>query len=1195
MTKHSQPPVPASSDAAPPPAANYPTVPPDPSDASVEPSPLNSKFLVPPQPGNRPRTPDSFNSVAFADLPLYIPNVTTPYVGYHGALNIAATEVHKELGVLFVLLPYLDRAEFDVLHLFYGDELDYVAAYTITEDDIVTNRPIPMYVPPNRIIHGPVSPVFIRVSIFGGGTAETLHLNLFVDKARPADDNPIASTVQNENLHLPIFPQDLIDFGVGPDDIGVPIAVRIKHYPVDTSRPANTFRKVRDRIRLSIGGRIIPHSVTEGEAGGTDDIFIRVNTSDWKAIGTGSHVCEYEVVNEAGNHSDGWSPAQVLDVMLEDGAEPLLPVAFVQEAPENILDHDTLVGDAHIFIFISGNGYAMDDIIRVTINGRTAGGEPLITNYDSPPLTSTTAFYLTLPLPNEDVKALVGGRFQLRYKRIRSDVPDRLSRSNVVGVIGTELPVGLAPPYFIEAQHGDILEPQELFFTAVIPEYVGQKYYDLVTLILIGTYVNGNPYYDEYEDIAGDGDGLRLIPNGPNGDIAKLEGGTLRIYYLVENENGLRPPSQDRLYNVGQPAASLAEPRILEAPGPLYQFDPSVSPGDANVRVLPDADIKDGDTVRVYALGNAAGGTPSIPPFPVTAFWEGRTLPFTLPRANVIANTVMRIYYARERQNAPTRFSHEVRMGVGAKLDYPAPQVLEATGTGHNTALLNPRHVLTPPVVTIRVISDKFPPSADIKVFITGKPGIGMPDIPAKPARPEPGTNYVNFTVPNTFVPAYLGERCTVYYNVIEVGKSTKSDDLELSVGAFTQDELDLVSIPQAPDNVIIANEGNDVEINKWPFISTAQAVFIELKSATNHPLRAGRKVSSAELGAGKTQDLIPANYLQGLSSDDEITIEARVSLDGSGSLITAIPFKSVSYRIKKKAEIIKIIPIGGYPHSIAASADGKRVYVANSTHPSTGRVSVIDTEDFTGIRIITTEGMDIRDVATSPDSTRLYMAGRSIFGYPNGFMAYETTNFTRLILQTGYSVIRIGVNPNGRQLVMAHWTTGGNFIRFVNTTTFGYKSILPPTNTIFVYQYINPEGTLSYGSGYLFDLVTETVKTTTPVTGNYAAFSYQRPRLYIVQDSSITVVDSNLNSTVAALHGFHGLRNIVCDPHQPRAYVVDQITNSVITLDISADTPRIIDTITSIIQPFALALSPDSKYLYVGASSDESLVVIRL
>ncbi|MGY2195768.1 hypothetical protein [Pseudomonas pergaminensis] len=906
MTKHSQPPVPASSDAAPPPAANYPTVPPDPSDASVEPSPLNPKFLVPPQPGNRPRTPDSFNSVAFADLPLYIPNVTTPYVGYHGALNIAATEVHKELGVLFVLLPYLDRAEFDVLHLFYGDELDYVAAYTITKDDIETNRPIPMYVPPNRIIHGPVSPVFIRVSIFGGGTAETLHLNLFVDKARPADDNPIASTVQNENLHLPIFPQDLIDFGVGPDDIGVPIAVRIKHYPVDTSRPANTFRKVRDRIRLSIGGRIIPHSVTEGEAGGTDDIFIRVNTSDWIAIGTGSHVCEYEVVDEAGNHSDGWSPAQVLDVMLEDGAEPLLPIAFVQEAPENILDHDTLVGDAHIFIFISGNGYAMGDIIRVTINGRTAGGEPLITNYDSPPLTSTTAFYLTLPLPNEDVKALVGGRFQLRYMRIRSGVPDRLSRSNIVGVIGTELPVGLAPPYFIEAQHGDILEPQELFFTAVIPEYVGQKYYDLVTLILIGTYVNGNPYYDEYEDIAGDGDGLRLIPNGPNGDIAKLEGGTLRIYYLVENENGLRPPSQDRLYNVGQPAASLAEPRILEAPGPLYQFDPLVSPGNANVRVLPDADIKGGDTVRMYALGNAPGGTPSIPPFPVSDFWVGRTLPFTLPRDNVTKNTVMRIYYARERENAPTRYSHRVDMKIGSAPDLGVPKVLESTVVSPTSSTLNPTHVVSPPVFTVRVDYSPMFSSDDITVKLIVKPGLIPPNIP--PVSGNPSQGHVDINISNTHIADHIGETLKIQYHVSRAGGVYDSEVLELRVLNFHElpggNPLPYPKINNLPPNSILdlgsfSGDGK-ASVLAWPLIRAGQKAVMTLHSQNVESLTIfDGNVLPSEVSTGLINKNVQRAWLEALPTNSKVTLRLLVAFDGGTSTDYGIEFPLTEYAVK--------------------------------------------------------------------------------------------------------------------------------------------------------------------------------------------------------------------------------------------------------------------------------------------------------
>ena len=901
---------------------------------------LNPRFMVPRQNGNRPRTPDDFNSVPFADLPLYIPNSTTPYVGFDGAINQAAVEVHKEKGLLLLLLPYLDRAEFDVLKLFFKDTVNPVATYTVSQDDIDNDRLLPMYVPPSRLVDGPANPVFIEVTRAGGGTAETQRLNLIIDTAPPAGINPVASTLQNENLHKPIFPQHLIDFGVSQGDIGTPIPVTIKYYPVNTSQPATTYRKVRDRIRLSIGGKIVEHRVTEGEAAGTADIVIMVNTSVWTAIGTGSHVCEYEVVDEAGNHSDGWSPAQIIDVQLDDGAEPLLPIAFIQEAPDNVLNHDTLIGDAHAFIFINGNGYQIGDIIRVIVNGRTVGGEPLVTTYDSPPLTSTTAFYITIAVPNADVKALIGGRFQLRYKRIRSGVPDRNSRSNIIDVIGTELPVGLLPPYVIETID-KVLNPQELFFNVIFPGYAGQNYFDLVTLILVGTYVNGNPFYREYDNIAGEGDVLFFIPNGPNGDIAKLEGGTLEIYCLVENEHGLRP-SQSTLYNVGQPAASLREPLVLEAPEPGYQFDPAVSLGNANVRVLPDADIKDGDTVKLYALGNAPGGTPSIQPFPVTDFWEGRTLLFPLPRANVIANTTMRIYYARERENAPTRFSHEVRMGVGAKLDYPAPQVPEATVTGHNRALLNPRHVLTPPVVTIKVISDKFPASADIKVFITGKPGIGMPNIPAKSARPEPGTNYVTFTVSNTFVPAYLGEHCKVYYNLIEVGKTTKSEDLELSVGTFTQDELDLVRIPQAPGNVIIKNEGNDVEIHAWPYFSRTQDVFIDLKSTTNHELRKGIKVSADEFTAKRTTNLIPSSYLQSLSSDDKLEAQAFVSMDGSGNKSTANALKPVIFSLDRQPSVIKEVPLPMGGGSMEISPDSRTLYVMGTTG-----VSVIDTSTF--------------------------------------------------------------------------------------------------------------------------------------------------------------------------------------------------------------------------------------------------------
>lgn len=1204
MKKNPQLPALASSDLPNPPTTNSPAIPSAPSGAPIEPSPLNSKFLVPPQPGSRPRTPGSFSSVPFAALPLYIPNIRTPYVGYHGALNIAATEVHKELGVLFVLPTYLGRAEFDLLELFYGDPVNPVANYTINQDDVDQERPIPLYVPYSRIIQGPVNPVFVRVTIFGGGTAETLHLNLFVDLVRPAGRNPIASTVQNENLAKPEFPQHLIDFGVGQDDIGVPIPVRIKPYPINTTLPADTFRKPRDRIRLSIGGRIRTHSVTEGEASGTDDIVISLNTSDWTAIGSGSHVFEYEVVDESGNHSDGWSIAQILDVRLNDGSEPLLPAAFVQEAPENILNHDTLVGDAHIFIFISGNGYALGDILRVTLNGRTVEGEPLVTSYDSLPLTSTTAFYLTVLLPNADVKALVGGRFQLSYKRVRSGVPDRPSRSNIVDVIGTELPVGLVSPYFIEAGGSDILDPQELFFNAVIPKYAGQNFFDLVTLILVGTYANGTPYYREYDDIAGDGDGLRLIPNGPNGDIAKLEGGTLRIYYLVENEQGLRP-SQDQLYNVGQPAASLAEPQVLEAPKPRYQFDPSVSLGNASVRVLADADIKAGDTVRLYAMGNAAGGTPSIAPFPVTAFWEGRTLPFTLPRANVIANTAMRIYYARERENAPTRFSHEVRMGVGAKLDVPAPQVLEATVTGPNKALLNPRHVLTPPDVTIRVISDKFPSSAEIKVFITGMPGIGMPDIPAKPARPEPGTNYTDFRVPNTFVPAYLGKHCTVYYNLMEVGKTTKSEDLELSVGTFTQDELDLITIPQAPGNVIVKNEGNEVEINEWPFFARTQEVFIDLVTSTNHPLRTGTKVSASEFIAKRTQDAIPASIIEAIPSGEKLDIQASVSMDGSGRRDTAMALKTTRYSVKKNAEIIAYIPIGAGFHQIEITPDSRKAFVLNFASKT---VTAINLETNTVVATLSTP--TCYAISLSGDGTKLY-AGE--------FVSWSASSYNYIkVFSTGdYSLITTMWSSYGAPEQMGATTGADSRIYSSSIQTsdqVSYKHRLMrinPNNNTFDREvilnerpgkiYTSPENTLFIRSETTnfrrFDTQSNTFLANAPFnkTVRDIAFSQTDNKGFYADRTSVGVFNRLLNTPLTTRTDFTFAEGLATHPTRKELFVLDAAENTVRIFNTSTDTLEFLGSVGGFSGPTLAKVSPNGRRLYVVNSAASVLAVVDI
>jgi len=745
---------------------------------------LRPDYFAPPQVVQGPLTSDSFTRVPFADLPLYIPGLTQNVVGFNGGINKAALDVHREKGLLCNLLPYLDMANNDFIELFCRDLLVPVDSYNITQDDVDQARMIPLYIPRTRLPDGPANPVFMRVTPVRGNAAETQRLNLKVDTVPPAGRNPTGSTLHNENLPLPVFPQKIIDYGVSEADAQKGVPITFKFYPDDDTQEPSTFRATRDRISLRING-IDPElpPLTEEQAAGREEITFTLSYGFWEKVRSGLHVCEYEVIDEVGNASLGWSPPLWLTVRLKDGAAPDLKKALILEAAGNILDHDQLDGrDATLLIETPSNDYAQGDIIRVTVKGRTDSGI-ITTTYDSPPLIPLN--FITLALPNADLRPFISGQFQLLYELIRGTPPYRQSETIIVDVTGTPIVRRLPPPVVLEAS-GGILDPQSLFVNVVVRAYpeLGQAPSDRVNLILEGTKANGDHVYYELNDSAGTGDVLFTINNGPNGKIASLEGGTLRLRYNVVNKDGTRP-SDDVTLNVGDIVASMPEPLVVEAPAPLYQFDPEKHTGNARILVKSNTDFLLNDTVTLHCKGTAPGGSAPDKPFLIEPQWLGIDLPFTLERQYITANLnkTMRIYYTRKRGDQ-TRISHEVNMKVGSRLELKAPSVLEATVTGANQASLNPLHVLPPhrPVVTIRVVSDKFPPGSDIKVFIIGKPGVGTPDIPAKPATPEPGENYVSFTVPNAFVGAYLGGKCTVYYNLIEIGKTTKSDELELSI-----------------------------------------------------------------------------------------------------------------------------------------------------------------------------------------------------------------------------------------------------------------------------------------------------------------------------------------------------------------------------------------------------------------------------
>ncbi|OPA91153.1 hypothetical protein BFW88_13480 [Pseudomonas fluorescens] len=1180
-----------------------------------EPQRLFPQYFVPPRETDGVLTPHYFASVPFQELDLYIPGITSAE-GFDGGINKAALDVHRDDGLLCYLLPYLDMTEGDFIELFCNDTVVPVAIYNVKQDDIDKNRIIPLYIPRTRLTDGPANPVFMRVTRISGNRNETRRFSLWVDTVRPAGRNPVASTLQNENLAIPGFPQTIIDFGVTETDAQNGVPVTFRFYPVDDTQAPNTFRAARDRIRFSVGGVYADiQPVTEAQAAGREDITVVLYHGFWQQVRSGSHVCEYEVVDEVGNASQGWSPAQLLNVRLNDGGELWLPEPSIDEVPENTLDYDALDADDATFrVPIRGNGYAVGDVINIKVNGRGSDGAAIVKAYPSQPLISATVNFLTLPFPNADIHALVGGRFQLSYERIRAGVPNRGSEAIIIEVTGTPIETGLRAPEVIDAV-GGVLDPRLLTVTVNIPVYDGRDPFDLVTLILDGTYANGDRYYKELKKSAGTAAIRFPITNGPDGDIAGLEGGTLRFIYKVTNADGPRT-SLDTTVNVGSPVASLPEPEVQEAPAPQYQFDPSVSTDDATVLVIRNPDFKEGDTVVLHCEGTAAGGTQPPVRFPILKHWVGEDLPFTLLRQYILPNLnqSMRIYYTREREHALTRFSHSVNMGVGVRLKLDAPTVVDATVIGEDIASLNPLHVLPPrpPVVTIRVVADHLPPSADIKLFITGKSGIGMPDIPAKPARPEPGQDYVSFSVPNAFVAAYLGGQCTVFYDLIELGKTSKSDDLTLKVEALSEQLLDVVSVPEAQNGQIAANHTNNVRISQWPFFRQSQPVFITLKSSHDLPLRPGIIVSSDEFTAKRTLDLIPSSYLQSLAEGNSLTVNARVSLDGMDNSDTAISLVPASYSIKNRPEIIATIPLSRTPISIAITSNNK-LYIIGRTLSDIYRNDVIFVYDIATQRLIATlNNTGNAEISTSHDGNRAFTAR-------NGSPSSGTIEILRTGDQARLKTIFLGDNIsctdsfssfNGSKLFTATRSIYNNQlynnILVHDLSSYARTRSIAMGATHITKFFTNSDRsivyfTMSTPTGHILgrlDPVNESYLGNTPGLGGTpqgASFHHSRERAYYTTAGRVGILNPKLNTVIAGgLSGFTNAYGIACHPFINQAYVSDTSLHTVSIIDTSSDTLQKVQTLSGFHGPQTVLASPDGKYVIVANVGGNSISVIK-
>lgn len=1148
----------------------------------------------------------------FSDLVIIFPTETKPVAGHDAALNKAALVLHTK-GVICLLPGYLEREADDFIWL----EINGVRGpiHTVSQEEIDNDQITVLFMDSGRFIDQANNTVQAFVKRTGGAVESSKVFNFLADREPPVGRDPIPSTPYNDNMSPVTFEDPQIEnFGFVTDEqIGLGVSMLIANYPLNTNESPVHSRKENDVIHVSIGGVIIKHTVTSFEASGNEPIRIVAYHGTWSQLPNGVHLVQWYVVDKAGNHSPGFSPSRLIELRAGNGVEPLLPMVHVLEShydPEidkDVINVPDLIGDATIEVPIRFNGYNINDVVVLTVYGLVhAISSSIVLRYT---VTNTNLIRAYIPLPLSFLLPLVDGLILITYKRIRPGTPDRNSSAALYYIFGNPTGTQLPPPEVQGLINGVLPENTDPVHI-VVPHYMGQNSQDRVELVVVGFPASGAPTYATYTDVAGTGD-IDFILDGAF--FFALYGGYFKAHYII-NGGIPRPPSDVAIIYVGKTQNKLPAPTTLQAVPPDFRFNPLIHKGNLNVRVQPHPSIVAGTEIRVIFIGSKPGGSYTSPWFRIDENWEDAEIPFTIGRTVVLNNeggTAHLYYELKPVMPGPTQFSLELIIAIGGPRILPLPSVVQATYISETRVELNPVHVIAPnpPSLEVRVTSNTFPNDADIKIIITGKPGVGTPDIPARPSIPEPGETYTRFNLSSDFVAAYLGGEFNVSYQLMEASGTTSSPNLTVEVLALPDSLLDLVTIPETVGGAINPSVANHVRINRWPFFRASQLLWIDILSSTDLALRVSMPVTSAEFTAGRTLDLIPASYLRSLPDNSTVTIQARVSLDGSGNESTAQHFsRSPVYRIKKASGVVEgEIQVGHTPSHLALSKDDSRLYVTNVGDRT---ISVIDTDKGEVIRTLQVTGTGaLSGIAVSPNGRNLYVSLLS-----TSTLVIETTHFQTIatISSAGFpynSALRL--NPTGSRLYSGNeyygglqeidtstnkyvrWLNGGSY--YTQAIAFNHSGTRIYTNGYHIRTFDQASGTIigsftvPRGSGRNFGLAYSPTADVIYATnaGSYATDGY----LMMLSAATVPV------TLIKRIENLGYPWGIAFAPDGTKAYMCLHGENSIKIIDTTTQTitGEINTSSYPLDRPKEIVITSDGSRAYVANSGNANIIVVSL
>lgn len=310
-----------------------------------------------------------------------------------------------------------------------------------------------------------------------------------------------------------------------------------------------------------------------------------------------------------------------------------------------------------------------------------------------------------------------------------------------------------------------------------------------------------------------------------------------------------------------------------------------------------------------------------------------------------------------------------------------------------------------------------------------------------------------------------------------------------------------------------------------------------------------------------------------------------------SGPAVTELPANKV----------IATVPVGSAPQGIVVTPNRKFVYVANSGSISISEIATAKNSVALTIPLSYSPGA----LAITPDGSTLYIANY----YASSVSVFDTaSNRVTQTLSLSEGPTYLAMSPDGTQLyVLCSYQEGSGVIAIIDTATNQVSSTTInvggfPQSLVFTadgshaYEVNDPASAVT-----VIDTVTQTISGTLATTQLHAgglALLHSGTKLFVTGDSKFIQVlnPSGTSKRRITLPVTSGFNTPALTPNGLYLYLPIFLGGSTSVLMIDTKTNSVVgEPITVGTQPYAIAISSNSRRAYVSNYADGTVSVINI